>query len=249
MTVIADKFSRGDFISSCAGVGGVWKRIASFNTKAGVDFPSPWVKSSHNGVSFCIPASTSAGCYSVVYSTNGTNYNRVCGRASAYQKRSPDGFRGNRDIDNIYVDGLSITHGSPRKHIWTYACGLTDSANYPAYSCPCAVFGGPNPPAFVGSDYYCESGAERTINWDRYYVLSDALWDGAGCSANNSCCSNPNLPWFYHQLSESTQDDLEVRSCMDQPFSNEAILITNLETLYSVIIIYSYLSSSIYIYI
>ena len=32
MTVIADKFSRGDFISSCAGVGGVWKRIASFNT-------------------------------------------------------------------------------------------------------------------------------------------------------------------------------------------------------------------------
>ena len=154
----------------------------------------------------------------------------MCGRASAYQKGSPDGFHGNGDIDNIYVDGLSISCGSPRKHIWTYAAGLTDSANYPNYNCPCAVFGGPNPPAFVGSDYYCESGvgSEMNINWDTY-MLSDVLWDGAGCSIQNTCCSNRNLPWFYHQLSQITQDAIEVRSCVNEPFSNEAILITNLE--------------------
>ena len=41
---------------------------------AGDDCPLPWLKSSHNGVSFCIPASTAAGCYSVNYSTNGMSY-------------------------------------------------------------------------------------------------------------------------------------------------------------------------------
>ena len=110
-------------ILSCAGVDGVWKRIASFNitAHAGDDCPSPWVKSSHNGVNFCIPASTAAGCYSVIYSTNGMSYQRVCGRATGYQKGSPDAF-----IFATQFEGLSITHGSPRQHIWTYAVGLSD---------------------------------------------------------------------------------------------------------------------------
>ena len=158
MTAIA--LSRGDFMSSCAGVDGGWERIASFNIIAGDDCPSPWVKSSHNGVSFCIPASTAAGCYSVKYSTNGMSYQKVCGRASGYQKGSPDSFFRGGSIDNGYVDGLSITHGSsPRQHIWTYAVGLTDSGSYTSYNCPCAVHSGPAPPSFVGSHYYCESGA------------------------------------------------------------------------------------------
>ena len=136
MTAIA--FGRGDQTSSCAGVDGVWKRIASFNIAAGDDCPSPWVKSSHNGVSFCIPASTAAGCYSVNYSTNGMSYQKVCGRASGYQKGSMDAFS---RITNAfdYFEGLSITHGSPRQHIWTYAIGLSDSGTYPdtRYNCPC----------------------------------------------------------------------------------------------------------------
>ena len=86
MTAIAIAVSHGDLISSCAGVGGIWKRIASFNITAGDDCPSPWVKSSHNGVSFCIGSTAAADCYSVNYSTNGMSYQRVCGRASGYQK-------------------------------------------------------------------------------------------------------------------------------------------------------------------
>ena len=113
-------------IWGCAGVGGVWHRIASFNITAGDNCPSPWVNSSHNGVNFCVPANTAAGCYSVIYSTNGINYQRVCGRASGYRKGSPDGFNayGNPgSIDNWYADGLAITHGNPPEHMWTYACG------------------------------------------------------------------------------------------------------------------------------
>ena len=230
--VTAIAFNRGELILSCAGVGGLWKRIGSFNITAGDDCPSPWVKSSHNGVSFCIPASTAGGCYSVSYSTNGTSYQRVCGRASGYQKGSMDGFynynSAARDIESNYVDGLSITHGNPRQHIWTYAVGLTDSGNYPQYNCPCAVFGGPNPPAFVNSHYYCESGADSSYDFITYH-LSDVLWDGAGCSAGNTCCSDPNLPWFYRQLNQTTQDDIEVRMCTLENSDNEILLMTKLE--------------------
>ena len=53
-----------------------------------------------------------------------------------YQYVSPDGFPSNigsrvlvhnPNIDNIYVDGVSITYGSnPRKHVWTLAVGFDD---------------------------------------------------------------------------------------------------------------------------
>ena len=136
-----------------------------------------------------------------------------------YQKASQDGFQGNT-IDR-HVDGLSITHGSHRQHIWTYAVGVvnTDDDNFlHCCCCPCAVVGGPNLSAFVGSHYYCESRAGSS--WDYVYYLSGVLWDGAGCSANNTCCNNPNLPWFYRQLSESNEDDMEVRSCTNESFDN-----------------------------
>ena len=42
MTAIAIAFSRGDLLSSCVGVDGVWKRIAGFDTAAGDDCPSPY---------------------------------------------------------------------------------------------------------------------------------------------------------------------------------------------------------------
>ena len=60
-------------------------------------------------------------------------YQRVCGRARGYQKGTPDGFRSG-SVNDIYVDGLSITHGSPRQHIWTYVAGHTDRDSYTSSS-------------------------------------------------------------------------------------------------------------------
>ena len=121
------------------------EKIAGFNITAGDDCPSPWVERSRHGVNFCRSASDSGGCYSVNYSTSGVSYQRVCGRASGYQKGTPDafqhGFVHNQNIDGYYVDGLSITHGSPRQHIWTYAIGTTDSGSHPG-NCPCATVRG-----------------------------------------------------------------------------------------------------------
>ena len=51
-----------------------------------------------------------------------------------------DGFGDYVAIDGIYVDGVSITRGSPRQHIWTYAIGLQETIplDYP-FQCPCAI--------------------------------------------------------------------------------------------------------------
>ena len=56
--------------------------------------------------------------------------------AVGYQKSSTDGFAdfhfSKRSINGPYVDGVSITYGTPRKHVRTYASGNSDSdmSNY-----------------------------------------------------------------------------------------------------------------------
>ena len=56
----------------------------------------------------------------------------------------------------MYIDGVSITLGDPRKHIWAYATGLSD--NFAYEYCPCARNSSLEAPVFVGDYYYCESG-------------------------------------------------------------------------------------------
>ena len=41
-------------------------------------------------------------------------------------------------INGVYVDGISITSGNPRNHVWTYAVGLSDDGNNTHANYPCA---------------------------------------------------------------------------------------------------------------
>ena len=70
-----------------------------------------------------------AGCISTTFSSHGIEYSRVCGRITGYQYYTPDAFRNyiinGGPIDNVFVDGIALTHGSPRKHIWTFATAFT----------------------------------------------------------------------------------------------------------------------------
>ena len=45
--------TNGTFISTCAGVGGGWRRIVNINNSAGDDCPGEWRKTIHSNVSFC----------------------------------------------------------------------------------------------------------------------------------------------------------------------------------------------------
>ena len=77
----------------------------------------------------------------------------LCGVAERYNYGSLDAFgwihQSNETINQTYADGLSITHGSPRKHLFTCAAVQTMDG------CPCK--GGQNSSSFVyvGYNFYC----------------------------------------------------------------------------------------------
>jgi hypothetical protein len=129
-------------------------------------------------------------------------------------------------IDN-YVDGISLTRGSQREHIWTFAAGANnDSSNQ--YTCPCSGNNAVQPPPFVETDYFCETG-----NYDNkqsspvLFFSADPLWNGEGCGAGStmSCCDFNTPPWFYKELPQPTTDDIEMRVCTDEKRNTEDIAI------------------------
>ena len=158
-----------------------------------------------------------------------SGYSKICGKIIAYQVGSTDGFAANgNSINSIYVDGVSLTHGNPRHHIWTFAAALHEHNSNLASNCPCMVGENANsashPPVFVGSSYFCDTGSAGPFQYGLLYS-EDPLWDGAGCEFQNTCCSFNNPPWFYSQLPQPTTDNIEMRVCRNEPMRNEDILV------------------------
>ena len=114
------------------------------------------------------------------------------------------------------MSGLSVTYGSPRSHIWTFAAGY--SKDYSYSNCPCASpYPGPAAPSFVGEKYFCESG--NTGRFKGIWHLDDPLWDSQGCAENSTCCDRGG-PWFTTTLSQEKRADIEVRICLYFGFTN-----------------------------
>ena len=187
---------------------GNWSRVAYLNMSDPMQScPPEWRDRSANGVRVCgQPAGSNTECHSTLYHPD-HSYTRVCGRVIGYQFGYPDGFRSST-VDQTYVDGVSITHGSPRSHIWTFAAEGSELFQH----CPCEG-GARTTPPYVGSNYYCESGYNGGSSPSSVLYTSDPLWDGAGCVSEGSCCST--APWFTVDLVSSTSDDIEVRICSD----------------------------------
>ena len=225
-----------DMELECGGHKGGWTTIVKLDTSKGDFCPSGWTNITTPGASpkvVCRSGNDVGGCHSAIFTTYNITFNKICGQVKGYQKGSTDAFQptnyGTKSINDHYVDGLSITLGNPRKHVWTYATGLSDDGNYPNWNCPCAATPGPDPPAFVDDHYYCESGNTGVFGHNAYYT-SDVLWDGYGCHhANNNCCTNPDMPWFFRQFSRSMHDYLEARICTDHGFSTECTLVESIE--------------------
>ena len=121
----------------------------------------------------------------------------------------------------------AVTYGSPgnRQHVFTYAAGLVETSD--GSSCPCT--GGTNPPPFVVSDYYCESGNPGP-GWNGRFYTSDVLWDRQQCGGDEStCCDPPDLPWFCKTFPYPISEDLEVRICTDEALDNENVAIESFE--------------------
>ena len=124
---------------------------------------------------------TAPGCSSVTYPVDGICYSKGCGQARGYQYYSTDAFQpSTNNLNSHYVDGVFITYGKPRRYIWTYASGLSDDHNDGVHNCPCTKYPGDAPPAFVGLNYFCESGITGRWQDNRRIALEDPLWDGDG---------------------------------------------------------------------
>ena len=233
-----------DMELECGGHKGGWMRIANLNASRGDNCPTGWTKMTTNDAGqpsrvVCRSTKANAGCYSTSFTVNGTSYHKICGKARGYQKSSVDAFggghhflRAKKDINGPYVDGLSITLGSPRKHVWTYAAGYSEHGTITEYThyCPCAATPGAAPHPFIHDHYYCESGFAGSSNVAGVFYTSDPLWDGNGCAvANNNCCTDVGMPWFNRQFAAPQQDDIEARICTDQSYGDEAVAIDQLQ--------------------
>ena len=148
----------------CGGTGG-WRRVVYLDmTDPNTNCPSGWQLTSHSKRTCGRVSSgiTSYTCDSVTFPVSGGVYTRVCGRIKGYG--TPNAFAAYNfgfvaTIDDAYVSGVSLTHGSPRQHIWTFAAGISEYFYHLSTSaCPCDATIDITIPPYVGGDYFCESG-------------------------------------------------------------------------------------------
>ena len=67
-----------------------------------------------------------------MFPSQGIQYSQVCGRVSAYQFGDTQAFflvnlNHTQTINSQYVDGVSLTYGNPRQHIWIFAASLDEA--------------------------------------------------------------------------------------------------------------------------
>ena len=205
-----------DMTLTCGNITGGWTKVAELNmTNTDSQCPGDSYPKFYSGIRTCGIPTTSiipGRCSEATFNTMSLRYTRVCGRITAYQFGTPDAFNSGHDINNIYVDGVSLTHGTPREHIWTFAAASNVSNN----TCPCSRNGRIFPPelAFVQDHYFCDTASPQLPAILQFYP-SNPLWDGEDCGVGNQCCHWNSPPWFYRDLEHPTTDNIDMRACVD----------------------------------
>ena len=213
------------------GLGGGWTRLAYLNmSNATQNCPSGFRLYQSGSVRACgRPVTSSGSCVSVQFPSNGISYSHVCGRVTGYQYASPDAVRdehgsNHNNLNADYVDGVSITRGSPRQHIWTLMAGVFGNIvdGLLDFICPCANDSTQQVQSFVGDHYFCETAIVAGTFEEQLYT-SDPLWDGQGCaSTETACCNVTGIPWFHRDYGNTTTTDyIELRVCGDEGTANE----------------------------
>ena len=217
-------------MGTLCGSGGGWTRLAYLDmTDSAQSCPSGFRLYQSGSVRACGRPGSSSGCTSVTYPSNGISYSQICGRVTGYQYYHTDGLHPSRSINSYYLEGISITRGSPRQHVWSLIAGYTE-ANSGSQACPCNTGSSITVQSFIGSNYFCESGNTASGTSNRLYT-SDPLWDGQGCGSREApCCNAAGLPWFHRTYGSTTTDYIELRVCgdaggEDSPFSYAAIYV------------------------
>ena len=204
---------------------GAWTRLAYLNMSDDTQNCPPGfhLYNETDEVRACGRNGTIASCVSVQFPSNGISYSQICGRVIGYQYFTTDAvWSHHNNISSYYVDGVSITRGSPRQHVWTLMAGYTEPSAA-SWSCPCNNGSTVSVVPFIGDNYFCESGNADASSTLPILYTSDPLWDGEGCgSLEAPCCTAPGLPWFHRDYGTNTTTDyIELRVCGNQGTSDE----------------------------
>ena len=95
-------------------------------------------------------------CIGTMFSTHGIEYSRVCGRIIGYQFGRPNAFwKYHHDrsisIDREFLDGIVLTYGSPRCHIWSFSAGQYETN---PSGCPCNTGYIAVTPPYIHNNYF-----------------------------------------------------------------------------------------------
>ena len=119
------------------GFKGGWTRFGYLNmADPSESCPSGFKLYQHGGVRACGRSSSVGSCVALKLLADDISYSQVCSRVVGYQYRSTDavftsGSSGSHnDINSHYVDGVSITRGFSRQHVWTLMAGLHEASYY-----------------------------------------------------------------------------------------------------------------------
>ena len=217
---------------TCGGTGG-WRHAVSLDlSDETTSCPNGWELTTSTPRTCGASVTSNPFCYSATFPVSGGEYNRVCGRIKAYQFNSPGAFTNFfsgtfTEIDDAYAYGVSLTYGSPRNHIWTFAAGSQEIITRSLSVCPCStspeILSATNLPPFVGEDFFCESGNNFGMAPPGRLLSDDVLWDGEDCGSVPACCTINNPPFFTKQLPCPTSEAIEARICGDTAMGTVAI--------------------------
>ena len=209
----------------CGGEGG-WMRVAHLNmTDPSSQCPDGFRLETANNTRFCIRNTNYAGCRSMLFETFGTTYTQVCGFVRGYSYFEPDGFRHNCTVDNLCVEGVTITYGTPTTHLWSYVASYEEAG---AFSCIDPATNSCSITTAYSQHYYCESGTAAAPM--EIWYTNDPLWDGKGCGEGEKpCCENRDLPWFTTYTEMPTLANLNAWVCLDEGTYDENIGVERLE--------------------
>ena len=214
--------------NTCGGAG--WRRVAYLDmTDPNTTCPSGWKLTDYPKRTCGRLYTQRYTCNPVIFPVSAREYSSVCGRIKAYQYGYTQAIQ-NSGIDTAYLSGVSITHGYPRTHIWSFGAGKSE-LDHDSYVCPCEANRNLSI-SFIGDDYFCESGKHQ--RWGQRgtpsYILyaDDPLWDGKNC-LRGICCAFNNPPYFIKKLTKPSTNYIEVRICSRGISTYEDIAIEELE--------------------
>ena len=223
-TQLSNKIS-GMLAKTCGGSEYGWKKIAFLNmTDPDQNCPAAWRLYEYGLERACGRPVGVESCDSVQYSSDGYAYTQVCGRITGYQYASPDAGNhvlfnptpGN-EINEPYLDGISITYGNPRTHIWSFYGSVN-----PYVCCDTQHADNLESLGFIGNNSFCDTGNPTDRPWPDTHFTDHPLWDGINhCAASTTCCTPHPGPWFYTTLPLPSLYDIEVRICADQSTNDE----------------------------